>query len=91
MHLPTKSVTYLKTTIAQLLRRALSPRSRHIRTNLGFVYGAIDNGDIYLECIRSEANPVNTHTPAENRSRFAQNTTVLSGRAELPRVKTNRS
>ena len=70
--------------IAQLLRRDLSSRSRHIRTNLGFLYEAIDNGDIHVEYIRSEANPANTHTAAENRNRFAQNTAVLSGRAELP-------
>ena len=48
--------------IAQLLRRDLSSRSRHIRTNLGFVYEAIDNGDIRVEYIHSEANPANTHT-----------------------------
>jgi hypothetical protein len=70
--------------IAQLLRRDFSSRSRHIRTNLGFVSEAIDNGDIHVECIRSEANPTNTHTTAENRNRLTQNTAVLSGRAELP-------
>jgi hypothetical protein len=70
--------------IAQLLRRDLSSRSRHIRTNLGFIYEAIDNRDIHVEYIRSAANPANTHTAAENRDRFAQNTAVLSGRAELP-------
>ena len=45
--------------IAKLLRRDLSSRSRHIRTNLGFVYEAIDNGDIHVEYIRSDANPAN--------------------------------
>ena len=70
--------------IAQLLRRDLSSRSRHIRTNLGFFYEAIDNGDIRGEHIRSEANSANTHTSAENCNHFTQNTAVLSGRTELP-------
>ena len=35
--------------IAQLLWRDPSSRPRHIRTNLGFVYEAIDNGDIRVE------------------------------------------
>ena len=69
--------------IAQLLRSDLSPRSRHIDSNLGFAYEAIDNGDICVEYIRSEGNPANTHTAAENRNHFAQNSAVLSGRAEL--------
>ena len=70
--------------IAQLLRRDLSSRSRHIRPNLGFVYEAIDKGDIRAEYIRSEANPANTHTAAENHNRFTQNTAILSERTELP-------
>ena len=70
--------------IAQLLLRDLSSRSHHIRTNLGFICEATDNSDIRVEYIRSEMNPANTHTTTENRSRFAQNAAVLSGRAELP-------
>ena len=69
--------------IAQLQRRDLSSRSRHIRTNLGFVYEAIDNGDVHVEYIRSEDNPANTHTAAENRYRFTRSVAVLSGRAGL--------
>ena len=34
--------------IMQLQKRDLSARARHIRTNLGFVYDAIDDGDIVV-------------------------------------------
>ena len=36
------------------------------------------------EYTRSEANPANTHTAAENSNRYKRNHAVLSGRAELP-------
>jgi hypothetical protein len=70
--------------IAQLKRRDLSSRSRHIRVTLGFIYEAIDSHDIHVEYIRSESNPANTHTAAENRNRFARSHAVLSGLSELP-------
>ena len=70
--------------IARLLRRDLSSCSRHIRTNHGFVYEAADNDDIRVDYNRSEANPANTHTAADHRSRFAQITAVLSGRTTPP-------
>ena len=83
--LPLRRITtfIIGTVNAQLQRRDLSSRSLHIRSNLGFIYEAIDNDDIHVEYIRSEANPANTHKATENRNRFARNHAVLSERAEL--------
>ena len=56
--------------IMQLHKRDLSARARHIRTNLGFDYGDIDDGDIVVQHVRTMQNPTNTFTAAENHDRF---------------------
>ena len=66
---------------AQLHKRDLSARARHVRTNLGFVYDAIDDGDVIVTHIRTMENPANTFTAAENRDRFRASVTNLSGHA----------
>ena len=66
--------------IMQLHKRDLSARARHVRTNLGFVYDAIDDGDIDVRHIRTMENPANTFTAAENRDRFCASVTLLSGK-----------
>jgi hypothetical protein len=80
--LPT-SVVYCDnmSVIMQLHKRDLSARTRHVRTNLGFVYDAIDDGDIIVTHIRTMENPANTFTAAENRDRFRASVTNLSGHA----------
>ena len=57
----------------------MSARARHIRTNLGFVYDAIDDGDIAIQHVRTMENPANTFTAAENRDRFRASVISLSG------------
>ena len=53
--------------IMQLQKRDLSARARHIRTNLGFVYGVTDNGDINVQHIRTMRNPDSMFATPENR------------------------
>ena len=53
-------------------------RTRHIRTNLDFVYDAIGDGDIVVQHVRTMNNLANTLTVAENRDRFRTSITVLS-------------
>ncbi|KAH8066237.1 hypothetical protein JL722_654 [Aureococcus anophagefferens] len=48
--------------IAQLRKRDLSARSRHIRVQLGFIYDALDSGEVEIRYVRSAANPANQLT-----------------------------
>ena len=66
--------------IAQLKRRDLTARSRHIRVHLGFVYDAVDGREISVKFIRSNRNPANALTAAEDRDRFARSVDLLTGR-----------
>ena len=72
--------------ITQLHKRDLSARARHVRTNLGFVYDAIDDRDIAVQHVRTVKNPANTLTTAENRDRFRASRTVLSDHTAYTRV-----
>ena len=65
----------------QLHKREFSARACQVRTNLGFVYDATDDGDIIVTHIRTMENPANTFTAAENRDRFRASVTNLSGHA----------
>ena len=67
--------------IMQLHNRDLSARTRHVRTNLGFVYDHIDDGDIVVQHVHTMKNPANTLTATESRDRFRASTTLLSGHA----------
>ena len=66
--------------IAQLRKRDLSARSRHIRVQLGFVYDALDSGEIEIRYVRSAANPANQLTAPEVADRLARTIDAMSGR-----------
>ena len=65
--------------IRQLQKRDFLALVRHVRTNLGFVYDATDDGDITVQHIHAMKNPANMFTAAENRDRFRGSATRLSG------------
>ena len=67
--------------IMQLHKRGLSACARHVSTNLGSAYDAIDDTDIDVQHIRTRTDPTNTFTAAENRDRFCTSVTLLSGHA----------
>merc|ERR1712167_60816 len=58
--------------IAQLARRDLRQRTRHIRVHLGFVIDAIENNEIIVQHVPTRDNAANTLTAAEDRDRFAR-------------------
>ena len=66
-------------------KRDLSARSRHIRVQLGFVYDALDSGEVEIRYVRSAANPANQLTAPEVTDRLARTIDAMSGRpAEGP-------
>ena len=67
--------------IMQLRKRDLSARTRHVHTNLGSVYDAIDAGKIVVQHVATMQNPANTLTVAESQDRFRASVTLLSGHA----------
>lgn len=77
----TTSVIYCDSisAIKQLHKRNLSSCVRHIRTNLGFVCDATDDGGIVVEHTRTMKSPANTFTATENHDRFRASVTILSG------------
>ena len=48
--------------------------------HLGFVYDAVDSREISVKFIRSNRNPANALTAAEDRDRFARSVDLLTGR-----------
>ena len=71
--------------VGQLTKRDLSARSRHIRVQLGFVYDALDSGEVEIRYVRSAANPANQLTAPEVADRLARTIDAMSGRpAEGP-------
>ena len=70
---------------ADVRKRDLSARSRHIRVQLGFVYDALDSGEVEIRYVRSAANPANQLTAPEVADRLARTIDAMSGRpAEGP-------
>ena len=65
--------------IMQLHKRDLSVHARHTRTNLGLVYGAIDDGEIIVQHVRTMKNPTSTFTATGNRGRFRASITLPPG------------
>ena len=70
-------------TIQTLAKRDLTARSRHIRVHLGFVYDAIDSGEIMLEYRESKKNEADTFTKALDVTSFRSAWAAL---ANLPRA-----
>ena len=58
-----------------------SARTRHIRTNLDFVYDTTDNDDIVAQHVHTTKNQTNQFTAANNRDRLRASATILSDHA----------
>ena len=65
--------------IAQLERRDLSGRTRHIRIHLGFIFDAIDDSSIAVYFVRSNDNPADAFTATEAPDRFKANVDAMLG------------
>ena len=59
--------------------RDLSARARHIRCQLGFLYDALDSGELVLHHVPSKFNPANTLTAAEDEDRFRRSLAMIAG------------
>ena len=67
--------------IMQLSKLDFPARARHVHTNLGFVYDAIDDKGIVVQHFRTMKNPATTLTATENSDRLRASIVLLSGHA----------
>jgi hypothetical protein len=82
VNLPTSRVGCdAQSVIAQLARRDLTARSRHVRVHLGFIHDAIDSNEISVYYVPTMDNVANTLTAAEERQRFERSRAILLGMA----------
>ena len=65
--------------LAQLNRRDLTARARHIRIAIAFVLDAVDAREIIVEYVSSQDQVADVLVAAEDRERFQRNAAILLG------------
>jgi hypothetical protein len=53
--------------------------ARHIRCQLGFLYDALDSGELALYHLPSKFNPASTLTASEDEGRFRRSLAMIAG------------
>ena len=51
----------------------------HIRCQLGFLYDALDSGELIIHHVPSKFNPANTLTASEDEDRFRRSLAMIAG------------